>query len=72
MFIYFRSILLNKNGKLPKLGDLIKLPKMAETLQIIADQGPDALYNGSLTKAFVQDIQDGGGIITEEDMHNYR
>lgn len=30
------------------------------------------MYNGSLTKRFVQDIADFGGIITVEDMNNYR
>lgn len=32
----------------------------------------DELYNGSLTNAFIEDIKNGGGIITEQDMANYR
>lgn len=55
-----------------KLGDKIKRPVLANTLEIIAREGADALYNGSLTKSFVKDIQDFNGIITEEDMHNYK
>lgn len=54
------------------MGDVIKLPKLARTLKIVAEKGPDALYNGSLTAGFVKDIQDDGGIITEEDMNSYK
>lgn len=53
-------------------GDKIKRLKLAETLEIIAREGADALYNGTLTKSFIQDIQDFDGIITEEDMNNYK
>lgn len=47
--------------------------KLAKTLEIIAEEGADALYatNGTLMSGFVKDIQDQGGIITEEDMINY-
>lgn len=70
----FRAVLLNSTGgRLPKEGDLIKLPLLAQTLRTVAESSIKAeeLYNGSLTKQFVADIQAGGGIITEEDMQNY-
>lgn len=54
------------------MGEVIKIPKLAKTLKIIAEEGPGALYNGSLTAGFVKDIQDNGGIITEEDMNSYQ
>jgi gamma-glutamyltranspeptidase/glutathione hydrolase/leukotriene-C4 hydrolase len=41
-------------------------------LELIAKEGADVLYNGSLTESFVQDIRDNNGIITVEDMRNYR
>lgn len=67
------DILLFENNTLPRLGDFIKLPTLAKTLKTIAYSQiyADELYNGTLTKQFVQDIQDAGGIITEEDMANY-
>ncbi|XP_072379879.1 glutathione hydrolase 1 proenzyme-like [Diabrotica undecimpunctata] len=55
-----------------KIGQYFKRPRMAKTLEIIAKEGGDALHNGSLTAAFVKDIADKGGIITIEDMNNYR
>ena len=47
------------------------MPKFARTLERIRDD-PDSFYNGSLAQDIVKDIQDGGGIITLEDMKNYR
>jgi len=64
----------DENGELPKFGDKIKLPLLAETLRKVAYSPlmADELYNGSLTKALVADIQNAGGIITAQDMADYR
>ncbi|CAI6348282.1 unnamed protein product [Macrosiphum euphorbiae] len=58
-------------GNLKKVGEEYKLPKLAETLKIIAVEGSDAIYNGSLTYQLVEDLKKVNGIITEEDLANY-
>ncbi|XP_063707824.1 scoloptoxin SSD14-like [Culicoides brevitarsis] len=57
-----------------KEGEKIKRLKLAESLEIIAKEGVDALYsrNGSLFSNFINDIKNFGGIITEDDMLNYK
>lgn len=54
-------------------GDRIKRPQLAQTLQIIADEGADALYsiNGTLIHALSNEIRELGGIITADDFLNY-
>uniref|UniRef100_A0A1Y1LMA5 Gamma-glutamyltransferase n=1 Tax=Photinus pyralis TaxID=7054 RepID=A0A1Y1LMA5_PHOPY len=68
-----RSVFINPTtNSTYKLGDHVKRPKLAETLEIIARDGADALYNGQLTKLLVQDIREANGIITEEDFRKYQ
>ncbi|CAF1188408.1 unnamed protein product, partial [Rotaria sordida] len=52
-------------------GDLMKRPKLARTLEIIAEQGVDAFYTGELSDKIVKEIQDRGGIITKQDLVDY-
>lgn len=53
-------------------GQYVKRLRLAQTLETIAEEGGYTLHNGSLTEAFVQDIRDHDGIITVEDMNNYK
>ncbi|WAR01346.1 GGT1-like protein [Mya arenaria] len=65
-----RALVTNANGELLKEGDTIRLPKLAETMRKIS-QDPFTFYNGTLAKDIVKDIQDEGGIITEQDLQQY-
>lgn len=49
----------------------MKRPMLANTLEYVSKEGPDALYNGVLTKGFLEDIKENGGIITAEDLIQY-
>jgi gamma-glutamyltranspeptidase len=61
-----------ETGEFFRNGTRIRPKVLCETLKMISMHGGDILYNGSLAKIFVSDIQQMGGIITEEDMANYR
>ena len=66
-----RELLINDQGELKTPGEVLKMPKFAKTLERIRD-APDSFYTGSLARDIARDIQDGGGIITEQDLKNYR
>ena len=53
-------------------GDLVKRNKLADSLEVMANEGANAIYNGSLTKTFLDDIKSFGGIITAEDLLEYK
>lgn len=53
-------------------GDIIQRPKLAETLELIAAEGVDTLYNnGTVARMLVPEMQELGGIITTEDFMDY-
>lgn len=69
----FHGLFVNPdNGLLMKVGDTIRQPKLAETLQVIADNGADILYGGELGHKLVRDIQHRGGIVTVDDLKNFK
>ena len=52
--------------------DTIKYHKLAETLTRIMQNGPEEFYKGKTAKILANHIQENGGIITEEDLANYK
>ena len=55
------NIYINKtSNQTYKFDDLIVMPKLARTLQIISEQNITAFYNGALTKLMVEEINENG------------
>ncbi len=53
-------------------GDTISWPELAMTLERIAEKGVDGFYKGETAKLIVEEMRRGGGLITYEDLANYR
>lgn len=53
-------------------GDLFVQPALAETLQLIGDQGKAGFYEGKTADLIVKEMKRGGGLITLEDLKNYK
>lgn len=60
------------DNKVPRLGQLIKQPDLATTLQTIAKQGHDGFYLGPVAKKLVSAVQKNGGLWTEKDLQEYQ
>ncbi|XP_077053899.1 glutathione hydrolase 1 proenzyme-like [Siphateles boraxobius] len=67
-----REVIWDSNNNPLKENEIIRFPKLALTYKKIAEEGPDVFYNGSLTQTIVDDIKAAGGIITREDLLNYK
>jgi len=53
-------------------GDTIKQPDLANTLKRIAIEGRDGFYIGPIAELIVKEMKRGSGIITLEDLKNYK
>ncbi|MDA1015455.1 MAG: gamma-glutamyltransferase [Planctomycetota bacterium] len=55
-----------------KAGDVLKQPDLAKTLALIAKHGADAFYHGPIAGQIVAEMRTGRGLITADDLRNYR
>lgn len=59
------------NGTALREGQRIKRPALADTLETIGREGPEAFYTGPIAQSMVDHIQANGGILTMKDMKSY-
>lgn len=57
-------------GKGWKQGDVFKQPELARTLERIV-AAPDDFYSGKMAREIAEFMQEGGGLITLDDLRNY-
>lgn len=61
-------------GEPVQAGSILRNPEYANTLQRVADEGPEAFYSGEIAEAMATAAQAGnnGGSMTVEDIENYQ
>lgn len=60
------------NGTLLKGGEMCSNIELGKSLEILAEEGPQAFYNGTIGEKLVKDVAEVGGILTVEDLRNYK
>lgn len=50
----------DSNRNILKENDIVRFPKLADTYQRIAEDGPEVFYRGSMARSIVEDIQAAG------------
>ncbi|EOF3960753.1 gamma-glutamyltransferase [Salmonella enterica subsp. houtenae serovar 44:z4,z23:-] len=61
-----------KDGEPLKKGDKLVQQNLAKSLTMIAENGPDAFYKGEIARQIAQQMQQGGGLITTDDLAAYQ
>ena len=56
------------DGSAPDVGQTVTLPKLGESMRQIAEEGADAVYEGSIGEEIVDEIQSKGGFMTGSDL----
>ncbi|HET7871430.1 MAG TPA: gamma-glutamyltransferase, partial [Terriglobales bacterium] len=59
-----------RNGQLYEAGEIFRQPELARTLERIA-ANPDDFYKGTLAHEIAEAVQQGGGLITAQDLAAY-
>jgi gamma-glutamyltranspeptidase / glutathione hydrolase len=60
------------DGSLLDAGDSVTVPHLADSLDAIASEGARIFYEGEIAQAIAAHCQDGGGMLTLEDLRSYR
>jgi gamma-glutamyltranspeptidase/glutathione hydrolase len=60
-----------RNGQLPQVGKRLIQPRLAESLKMLADRGPDAFYRGPLGEALIALCEADGGLIRPQDLSDH-
>jgi len=66
------EIFLKDGGKPPQTGDRLLQFDLADTLKAIAQDGPQAFYQGRIAAQIAAAVRGAGGIMTADDLKNYR
>jgi gamma-glutamyltranspeptidase/glutathione hydrolase len=59
------------DGEVPEMGQIIKLPDLADILEKIASEGRDGFYKGEVAQRLVDGVRAAGGIWSMEDLAGY-
>ncbi|MGC1621872.1 MAG: gamma-glutamyltransferase [Pseudolabrys sp.] len=65
-------VFLNSDGTVLMPGQDLLQPDLAITLRAIASDGPKGFYEGPVAEKIVAAVRKAGGVMTTEDMKNYR
>jgi len=58
-------------GHLIAVGDCVRIPHLADTLEAIAHEGSELFYEGELGRHLVEHVQAGGGLLSLQDLQDY-
>ena len=62
----------SRNGEPYEMGDILKQPQLARTLERIADRGPAGFYEGETAALIEKEMKAKGGLITRADLAAYK
>ncbi len=67
-----RKYFLKDDNSVYRDGDILIQKDLAKTLRILQEKGEKAFYEGEIADAIVKDMKKNGGIITKQDLKDYK
>ncbi|MFN0301599.1 MAG: gamma-glutamyltransferase family protein [Burkholderiales bacterium] len=56
------------DGTVPQAGSLFRQPRLGATLRVLANEGPQSFYRGTLARAIADDLAKAGSPVTLDDL----
>ncbi len=66
-----RNAYLVDGERAPRVGEHVTLPELGGSLQQIAKEGADAVYEGEIADAIVEEVQSNGGFLRHDDLATF-
>lgn len=66
-----RNAYLVDGERAPRAGEHVRLPALGDTLDRIAEDGADIVYEGEIAREIVAEVQAAGGVLSMEDMAGF-
>jgi gamma-glutamyltranspeptidase/glutathione hydrolase len=66
------STFLVDGKRAPRFGEIFANPRLARSYQLIAEQGPEAFYRGSIAKRIVAFSEQNDGLLSMKDFRSHR
>jgi gamma-glutamyltranspeptidase/glutathione hydrolase len=63
-----REAYLVDGERAPEVGERVRLPKLGASMERIAQEGADAVYEGGIAEAIAAEVRDHGGFMTVDDL----
>ena len=67
-----REIYVHPEGRFHNVGEIVKNPGYANSLETLATNGPESFYTGGLSRQVAEDLAANGSYVTADDLANYR
>jgi gamma-glutamyltranspeptidase/glutathione hydrolase len=61
-----------KEGRIKSVGETIKMPELADFMEILAIEGPDLFYQGEIAALVDQIHKEQGGLLSRKDFEDYK
>ena len=66
-----REAYLVDGERAPEAGETVRLERLGASLQAIAEEGADVVYEGYIGEAIAEEVQDAGGFLTVDDLASF-
>jgi gamma-glutamyltranspeptidase/glutathione hydrolase len=66
-----REAFLVDGERAPRVGERVRLPRLGASLQRVAEEGADAVYEGDIAAAIADEVRSHGGFMTVDDLAGF-